>query len=95
MMGHLAKQREQRHMEVTILVNAILSAAAAMAGGKSDFEVLRDLLRKYTDLLYPEDAHDIEEKASRVKRLLEREFEKGPMKVQAQEYGKKRRKKRG
>lgn len=93
-MGHLAKQRDQRHMEVMIVVHAILGAATAIAGGKGDFQALRDSLHRYTDHLYPEDAHELEDKASRIKRLLEKEFARGPMKVQAQDYDKKRRKKR-
>lgn len=81
-------------MEMMIIVNTIMSAAAAMSGGKADFQVLRDLLRSYTDHLYPEDAQDLEDKATRIERIMKTEFAKGPMKVQAQDYDKKRRKKR-
>lgn len=93
-MGHLAKKRDQRFMEVMLVTQSIVSAAAAIVEGKSDFQTLRDTMRKYTDLIYPEDAHDLEDKATRIKTIMEKEFARGPMKVQAQDYDKKRRKKR-
>ena len=94
LMGHLAKKREQRFMEMMIVIQAIVGAAHTIAGGKSDFQALSDLVRKYADLTYPEDAHDLEDKATRIKRIMEEEFAKGPLRVQAQDYDKKRRKKR-
>jgi hypothetical protein len=94
LMGHLAKKRDQRFLETMLIINAVIAAASAASGAKQDFEQLKDMIKKYTDLLYPEDAHELEDKTARIKSIMEKEHARGPMIVQAQDYDKKRRKKR-
>jgi hypothetical protein len=93
MMSHLGRERDLRYMEVGLIIKAIVSAANAM-NGKDSGSALSDLFREYTDATYPERAGKLEDKAAKTKRILEREFSKGPMKVQAQNYDKKPKKRR-
>ena len=56
-------------------------------------DTLRDLLSGYKELLMPESAEEREEKAKKVKEVMERENEKGPFQVEPMVFG--QRKKRG
>lgn len=80
-------------MEVLLIVKAIVAAATAI-GGKDPGTGLQEIFKEYTDMIYPDRAHKLEDKALRTKKILEREFAKGAMKVEAQNYDKKPRKKR-
>lgn len=92
MIGHLAKQRNIRFLETMLILRGLVYVANAAAGGK-DSGTLKDLVNEYKALVYPETAHEIEDAVKRTETILATEFSRGPMKVQAQEYGKKRRKK--
>lgn len=94
LMSHAARKRDQRYAEMMLLVRAVMAGASIAVGDQSGLDKLKDMHQYYTDLVYPEDAHDLEDKAERTKRILEREFAKGPMKVQAQDYDRKRKRRR-
>lgn len=91
-MGHLAKKRDIRHSEVMLLIRTIMSAASVVGGGKGD-DKLNDAIKEYTDLMYPDSASDLADKAAGVARMLKKEHEGGPLKVKVQEYTGKHRKK--
>jgi hypothetical protein len=74
-------------------VKAIIAGAALASGNSKSLDDLQEMLKHYTDLMYPEQAHELEDKKAKIARIMEREFAQGPMKVQAQDYDKKRRKK--
>lgn len=75
------------------MVKSIVAAVTAI-NGKDPGNALQDLVKEYTNLCYPDRAHKLEDAAARTAKILEREFAKGPMKVQAQNYDKKRKPKR-
>lgn len=75
-----------------LIVRAIMTAASVMAGGKAD-DKLQAIANDYTELIYPETAANKEDKAAITAAILKAEFERGPIKVQAQEYDRKRKRK--
>lgn len=91
-MGHLDAKRDQRYLEVSLIVMAIVAAANAIGGGKASNK-LQELFKAYENLIYPELKVETESAVARVERIMKRELALGPLKVQAQDYGKKRRRK--
>lgn len=76
-----------------LMIKTVMTAAEIISTGKSDNK-LQDLVKEYRAHTYPENKHDLEDVAKRHEAIMKSEFAKGPMKVQAQEYGKKRKQKR-
>ena len=90
----MAEKRSIRFLELLSIVHAIQDAASSIITGEGKFSRTTDALRKLQGILFPERAEELEEKAARTKKMLEKEMEKGPMKVQALDYAKTRRKKK-
>lgn len=74
------------------VVTAIQEAAKIIKEGGS-FQATSDMLKKYRNSLFPDMATELEDAAKKTQELLAKEFEAGPMVVQALDYG--RRKKKG
>jgi hypothetical protein len=91
LVGRLVQERDLRFVETLLNIRATI-AGAMMAAGQDPGQSLSDLLKDYRNLLYPEDRTDLQETARRHEEMLKAEFAKGPLKVQAQEYSKKRKK---
>jgi hypothetical protein len=92
-MGHLSKERDIRFLETMLIIKALITVANALNGAK-DSDGLNDMVNDFKKLIYPELAHEVEDKAKRTAKILEQEHAKGPLRVQAQDYDRKRRKKR-
>lgn len=78
-----------RFLETMLIVRAISEAGASAAGGQVTSK-LQELFKDYTNLMYPELKTETESKAAFVERIMKTEHARGPLKVQTQEYGKKR-----
>lgn len=70
-----------------------LALASAVDGRAVEFKNTRNNIKDLQDLLFPEHAKVQEDQAAKAKRILEREFARGPLQVKAMDYTKKRRKK--
>jgi len=90
LIGHMARKRDTRFLEVTLIIRAILTAAHIIAKSSTDNK-LSDALKEYTTHLFPETKYETEDMAKRAATILEKELAKGPLKIQAQDYGKRRR----
>jgi len=62
--------------------------------GEGQFNKTSDMLKMVRNVLIPELAEDVGKKAARVKELMEKELSRGPLKVQALDYGKGKKKRR-
>ena len=90
---HLAKERDIRFVETMVIVKALVTVANVLNGAK-DSDALNEIINEYKGMMFPELSHELEGKAARIDKMLEKEFHKGPIKVQAQDYDRKRRKRR-
>lgn len=81
---------------VVAIVQAIQEAAGAIVNGEGKFTKSAETIKKIQGILYPELGEEVEEKAKRSEELLQKEFDRGPLKVQRLDYSiDRRRKKRG
>ncbi len=82
-----------RYMELVTLVETIRDAAGAIMSGEGKFKGSSESLKRLRDFLFPEHSDNLEEKAKNTAALLEKEFERGPLTVQALDYGTRKKKK--
>ena len=94
LLDRVSQQTDFRFLELVTIVHAIQEAANSIVSGESKFSNTAKNLKKIRDLLYPENASEVEDKAAKSKDLLEKEFSRGPLKVQALDYGSRNKKKR-
>jgi hypothetical protein len=93
MVSRLEDERELRYMETLLILNAIQGLASQLSG-KDPGKGLQDLFRDYKNAMFPDSAVNLEESGKRTERILKAEMERGPMRVEAQQYAKPKRKKR-
>lgn len=91
LLSHAARDRDLRYNETMLLMGTIVAAVNAAVSGKSENK-LQEVVKEYTALTYPESDNDTQDKAANVQKLLEKEFARGPMKVQSQEYSRRKKK---
>lgn len=89
----LQEERLSRYLELVTIVEAIRDAAGVIVSGEGKFKGSSESLKKLRDLLFPEYEDNLEEKAKNTAALLEKEFERGPLTVQALDYGSRKKKK--
>ena len=89
----MTRREEVDYLKLTVLVSAIITAGK-IASGQDAGDGLRNSLKVLRATLFPEIESDLLEKAMQNEKILEQEFKKGSLKVQALEYGTKRKKKR-
>lgn len=80
----------ERHLHLRLLEfqRTLLLVNASRA------EDLSKSVKKYKQLLLPEAGQDLERSSEQTKKLLAKEFDRGPLQVQALDYGKRKRRKR-
>jgi hypothetical protein len=79
-----------QYLQTRVIVQAIGEAAKIIAAGTGSFDATNKTLKQLHKLLFP-DAEDTKERnAEQTKKLLEKEFARGPMKVKALDYGRKK-----
>lgn len=86
------EERMIEYLGVKAVVAAIFDLGA-MLNGKSSNKT-EDVLKAFRDVLLPEFAESVKEKALSTEEILKREAQSGPMKVQALNYDSKKRKRR-
>ena len=75
---------------VQAIFYSVSSLATALSGGDPGSpDTVNDLLSELKTLLLPSMANEKEDKAEKVKRIMERELSAGPFKVEAMVYEKK------
>jgi len=94
LLEHVDRQNRIQFYTTLLTVTAIQEAAIVMRQG-GDFKNSRNLFKEYKGLLFPELGASEIDAAERTKKLLEREFKRGPMKFKTMGYGKRKKKKRG
>ena len=82
------------YVKTLTIVQTIIYAAGAMATSLSGEQpgspdAVNDLLEHLKHLLIPNSKKDKEDKAQKVKRIMERELTSGPFKVESMVYNKK------
>lgn len=81
-------------LRTRVIVNAIVEAAKVIREG-GGFNGTNDALKAYKNALFPEIGQELARTAAETEKLLEKEFERGPMQVEALDYSlRKGRKKR-
>lgn len=89
----MTRREELDYLRLTVMVTAIITAGRIAAGGEAG-DSLKNALQSYRSMIFPEIETDLIDKAKRNEKILEEEFKRGPIKIQALDYGTKRRKKR-
>ncbi len=83
-----------RHLEVIAIVQAIQEATNSIVSGEVKFTVTTENIKRLRDIVFPERAEEVEQKAKRTATLLANELERGPIAIQALDYGTTKKKKR-
>lgn len=95
----IERERQVKYTQTIAIVNAIMTMGTAVVSAitqtpnQSSGDKLKKVLDHLRDLLLPELAEQREKDADRVKELLHREVEQGPIKVTPMTRKKSRRKK--
>lgn len=90
----MAEHKQAEYFQFLTVIYAIMEAAKVMASGEGGFNKTTDMAKHVRDLMFPELAEETEKKAERTKALIEKEMNRGPLYVQARDYGKTKKKKR-
>lgn len=90
----MSERRSAEFLGVVAIVQAIQEAAATIVTGEGKFNKSSETIKKIREILFPEIAEDLEDKAKRSEELLQREFSKGPLQVQRLDYSTDRKRKK-
>lgn len=94
MITRVDENRTVHFLGVVAIVQAIQEAASAIVNGEGKFTKSADTIKKIQSMLFPEFGEELEEKARRSEELLQKEFDRGPLKVQRLDYSIDRRRKK-
>lgn len=83
-----------RYLEVIAIIQAIQEATNSIVSGETKFTVTTENIKKLRDAVFPERAEEVEQKAKRTATLLASELDRGPMAIQALDYGTTKKRKR-
>ena len=89
----ISRREELEYIKIMAIVSAIVTAGRVAAGADAG-DSLQNALKELRSAMFPEIKAGLLEKAEKNLKLLEQEYQKGPMKVKAREYSTKRRRKR-
>ena len=88
----VADKNLAKFLEVKAIVTAITNAASVIVKGSGDFKNSEEALSDLRDFLLPQLAEDREDKAKKTAEIIRKEFESGPITIQALDYGRKKKK---
>lgn len=91
----LHKRTLIEYYQTLVVVNAVIEGVKVSREGGS-FDLTNKTLKRYQSLVFPGMVEDDAKTAEKTKALLEHEYNKGPLQIQALDYGsgRKRRRKR-
>lgn len=90
----MKEKNQVLYFQLTTVITAMQALAQAIVSGEASFTKTNDSLRIVKDLLFPELREEVEDKMEKTRVIMEKELAKGPLKVQALDYGKKRKKRK-
>ena len=94
LIDRIAEDKTALYLGLVAIVQAIQEAAGAIVNGEGKFTRSSDTIKKIQSILFPEIGEELEEKAKRSEELLQKEFDRGPLKVQRLDYSIDRRRKK-
>ena len=94
MTGIMMRREESEFLKLTVVVSAIMTAAKGIMTGESG-DGLQKALQNYRSSVFPEIQSDLMDKAQQNLKILQEEFNKGPLYVQSLQYSRKGKKRGG
>jgi len=89
----MARREEVEYLKLVTIVSAIISAGK-IAGGGDPGDSLRNTLKDLRSSLFPEIQAGLIATAEKNVKILEEEYKRGPLKVKAREYAKRKKRQR-